>query len=386
MGSLGRCSGYRGHHKVALATMRVVLGIDNLGDVGGTELHCFKVASLLAWAGHDVHIIALAESGPMRSRYEQLGLRVHSISAGSLYGRRALSAVRSAQRILNEVRPDVVHANDIFTSFFLSIAGRLAAVPCIIVSRRWSSVKLRHQLASLAGFLFAHFICCNSRSVGRTTLLPRSKVAVIENIVPACAFEVPIGNGTPAWRGAVSDELAIGMVARFRPEKDHATAIHGFAQAVSRGLSAKLFLFGDGDSSELRMLIRRLGLTSRVVFAGAVSPCPNPALHYDVALLTSLHEGFPNALCEAMAAGRPVIATAVGGIPDIFENAKVGILIPPKNPGAVADALAVLADSVVRRAYGAHARALALDRFSESLALRKLIALYRRHPELDTHP
>jgi len=160
--------------------------------------------------------------------------------------------------------------------------------------------------------------------------------------------------------GIDESDKVVGILAVLRPEKDHATFLRAARLVVDRVPDAKFLVVGDGPMRpEIERLIRELGLDDHVVLTGSRSDVPDLLRAMDVFVLSSSTvECFPNALLEAMAAGRPAVCTAVGGVPEMIEDTVTGYLVPVHDPGALADRLVhILSDSELAHRMGEAARA-----------------------------
>src|SRR5262249_9557960 len=140
-----------------------------------------------------------------------------------------------------------------------------------------------------------------------------------------------------------ADSLVIGIVASLLAIKDHATLLRALGLLAPEWPTARLVVVGQGpELDDLRRLASELGVASVVRFAGLRPQGPSFHFLFDISVLSSVSEGFPNSLVEAMAAGRPIVATDVGGVRDAVRDRENGLLVPPRAPAAFADALRTL--------------------------------------------
>jgi glycosyltransferase involved in cell wall biosynthesis len=162
--------------------------------------------------------------------------------------------------------------------------------------------------------------------------------------------------------------------------KDHATLLQAAARLAPRWPELRVVLVGDGECRHaLESVARTLGLERRVHFAGRLPNEPNLHHLFDVSVLCSVSEGFPNSIVEAMAAARPVVATNVGGVADAVTDGETGLLVPPSNPERLAATIdELLLDPARRRALGAAARERARSRYRAAAVVASLEALYDR--------
>ncbi len=199
--------------------------------------------------------------------------------------------------------------------------------------------------------------------------LPAGRVGVIYNGIDTQAY------ANPGSRAEVRRELGLGpddfvaiFVARLDPIKDHATALRALARVAAVRDDAKMVVAGEGPASDaVAAEVARLGLGGRVVVAGVRADVARLLGGADVSVLTSLSEGIPLSLIEAMAAGLPVVATRVGGVPEVVEDGVTGLLAPSGDDAGVAEALLRLAaDPGLRAGLGRRGRARAEAVFSEA--------------------
>lgn len=179
--------------------------------------------------------------------------------------------------------------------------------------------------------------------------------------------------------GLPHEARLIGIVARLVPIKDHATFLGAAARVAAADPAAHFVIAGDGPLREaVAGAARRAGLGDRVHFLGWWEDLPALYADLDVVALTSRNEGTPVCLLEAMAAGVPVVATAVGGVPDLVRQGETGLLVPPADPAALAAALtALLADPERRSRLGLGGRRAAYPAYDVKTLLARVEALYR---------
>jgi glycosyltransferase involved in cell wall biosynthesis len=181
--------------------------------------------------------------------------------------------------------------------------------------------------------------------------------------------------------GIAADDLAIGAVGRLAPEKGMDVLVRAFQQIVRSEPRARLVLVGDGpERGNLEKLARTAGVSDRVAFLGWRDDAVRLNAAFDVAAVPSVwDEPFGLVVVEAMAAGIPVVASAVGGIPEIIEPGSTGWLVSPGDPDALADALiAALRDPARREAMGREARRQAGERFSMESCRRKYYEVFEK--------
>jgi glycosyltransferase involved in cell wall biosynthesis len=180
--------------------------------------------------------------------------------------------------------------------------------------------------------------------------------------------------------GWTEDHVVIGYVGRFVPIKDLDTLIFGFAQFASREPRARLLLVGGGElRSALEDLVRALGLDGVVRFVGWERDLARVYGAMDVVGLTSRNEGTPVSIIEALAAELPVVATAVGGVPDVIRHDDTGVLIPPGDPSAFAVALdRIVADAELRQTVRVRGRAEVERRFRHERLVSDMATLYMK--------
>jgi glycosyltransferase involved in cell wall biosynthesis len=365
--------------------VRVVHCIDGLG-VGGTELNMVRTLEHLDRERVEATVVALNAEGPLRPRLDATGLAVHAFPIPNLYGPRAMRQLARLAAHLRSVRADVVHCHDMYTNAFGVAAARLAGVPLVIASRRWWTAlpSRAHALANRAGYRLAHRVLANSDAVGRLVEaegVPRGKVFVLPNFLEDAAF-APM---SPDERSRVRSSLGVppgatvvGLVARLSTEKRVDVLLRAFARLGGALGTAHLVVVGDGgERPALEALARDLGIADRTHFAGQRPNRPNSHALFDLSVLCSDHEGFPNSVVEAMAAGRPVVATAVGGVPDAVVDGATGLLVPPGDLPALSAAIAaLLADADRREGFGCAGRERARACYHERMVIPKLVTLY----------
>jgi glycosyltransferase involved in cell wall biosynthesis len=200
------------------------------------------------------------------------------------------------------------------------------------------------------------------------------------NLKPGSALV--IHNGMPVPRAlapsappSVSGGLRIGAVGRLAEQK----GLHTLIEALRSLPQCRLTLVGEGpERAALEDLVHRYSLSDRVEFAGWASPPWTGTWSFDVLAMPSINEGFPLVIVEAMLASIPVVASTVGGIPEIVVPDSTGLLVPPGDPGALAQALRRLADDPqLRQDMGARCRSVALEQFTDKVMAARFEALYR---------
>lgn len=366
---------------IAAEPLRLMFLLNSF-EVGGTELNAVRTAERLNPARVELSVAAFRPEGPLLVRYQRLGIAVHQVSIPNLYGPAAWVEARRFARLMQSRRIEVLHTHDVYCNIFGVPAGRLAGVRGVMASRRWWKRVPRPGLLvpNRLAYALAHRVLVNSRAVGemlhREERLPERKITVVPNFIEAEAFEVPAPGATSAWRaerGIPERAVLLGSVGRLAAVKDNAT----FLRAAARVEDVHVVLVGDGpERLMLEALSRDLGLSSRVHFAGEQPNRPNPHHFFDVSVLCSLSEGFPNSMLEAMAASRAVVATPVGGVTDALVDGENGLLFPPGDVDALAAAFSRIADPSLRARLGSAACGVARRDYGEEPVLHRLTSLY----------
>ena len=181
-------------------------------------------------------------------------------------------------------------------------------------------------------------------------VLPKGKIITIPNGVSlgTCTYESKCYARKEF--GFTENHLIIGITARLEWRKDHKTLLQAFAHVVKQNHNARLLIIGDGCLKyELKMHAKKLGIEYAVIFAGARGDVNTLLAILDVFVLSSVHEGLPVALLEAMAAEKPVVCTAVGEMPKVIVQGFTGLLIPPRDPKELSSALLFMLENEKER-------------------------------------
>ena len=359
-------------------------------QLGGTELNAVRTAERLDRSRFSVSVVCLRDSGPLMKRYADAGIPVHSFPLSSLWGFSGMRQGLRLRRLLRAQRAEIVHSHDAYMSIYATFWARLAGVPGVIASRRsWHSPHLQGRImqASRVAYRMAHRVVGNSPSVARLVEteggVPSSRIVTIPNFLDPQAFDVL----PSAERARLLSELGvpegafvIGIVARLTPVKDHSTLLRAIAILRTRIPSLHAIFVGDGpERPRLTAETKALGLESVVHFAGERPPAPNLHGLFDVSVLSSTSEAFPNSILEAMAASRPVVATRVGGNPDAVRDGETGLLVSAADEHAMAAAVERLfVEPDLRERFGAAGWADAKSGYGAPAVIAQVEELYER--------
>jgi L-malate glycosyltransferase len=336
-------------------------------EAGGTERQFIELLKRLNPERFDVRLAALRIEGPFYYEIASRFPEIPEFPLTSFYNRNALKQLRRLRALLLRERIDIIHTHGFYDSLFGAMAGRLSGVQ-VIASQRHLQLSARkvHEWGSRAIHRLADRIVVNSAAIGdsirQSSRATADKIIVIHNGLceclnpPTAEQESPIDLSLreyaseylkPLPHNALCCELGlspevkiVGMVARLVAVKGHRYFLEAAARVAAEDERVHFVLVGDGPlKNEIATQARQLGLGERLHMLGDRSDARRLAAAFDVAVLTSLSEGLPNTVMEAMSAGVPVIATAVGGTTELIEHGETGFLIPPAHVEALAERL-----------------------------------------------
>jgi glycosyltransferase involved in cell wall biosynthesis len=322
--------------------LRILVLIDSLLE-GGAEKAAVELACALDRARFTPHLLVTRQSGPLQRLVEAAELpttvlgRTHRLSPAAYRTARALAA-----------DSDLIHAHKLGSAVWGALLARRARVPLVVHDHNWSESPTWRKgllLRAWIGPPAARFLCVSAPVAEAVAAqgIPRDRVEVMPNGI-ALDAALPRAEAR-AELGLRANEFAVGIVARLRAEKAHEVLLDALAELRSAGRPIRLCVVGSGErDEELRMLADRLGLDGAVVWAGERPDAARLVSAFDVSVLCSAWEGLPLAALESLAAGVPLVASAVGGLPDLLADG-AGVLVEPRNPPALAEALARLMDA-----------------------------------------
>ncbi len=360
-----------------MKVMHVVLSL----DCGGLERIVLSLVREGQRLGQDVSVLCLERPGTLAAQAEQLGAKV--ISLGKSQGL-VLSLIQQIRDVLGHVRPQVVHTHQISALFYAGPAARSLNIPAVVHTehgKTYSTRKRTRWVGRMAGPFASRFLCVSrdiADEVLRYAIAPRHKVQVVANgiepAVQAChgaTQEVRQSLGIP--RGAP----LVGTVGRLHEIKCHWLLIRAFARLLPRIPDAQLQIVGDGPCMpKLRALTSELRIGNVVHLVG-YQPDPHSYLRaMDVFALTSCSEGMPVSILEAFRARVPVVASRVGGVCELIEHGRTGMLFESGDEMALTAQLEeVLNDKQLSQRLAKAGHDLLMAQFDSSAMARN----YQRH-------
>jgi glycosyltransferase involved in cell wall biosynthesis len=364
--------------------IKVVLVTVGLG-VGGTEGQVLELASRLDPARFDVLVCVLKEEDVLAAELRARSVRVVLLDGKGPWDVRVLYRLI---RLVHAAAPDLIHSFLSPANLASRLAGRACRVPVVISSYRdreiWKSGLDRLADRSTLGWMRAATCCSEAvrQFVAEHLGGESGKLLTIHNGVDVARFAVRKGVSR-AELGLREDLPVIGTVCRLvEPKKGLAVLVKALARLNNRAETppCQVLIVGEGPAERpIRALCDELGVTPWVAFTGLRRDVPRILPSLDVFVLPSRYEGFGIAIVEAMAAGLPVVASKVGGIPEIIIHGETGLLVPPDDPGSLADALRELTANPERaKAMGQRGRQRAQALFSVEAMVKRHEDLYER--------
>lgn len=352
-------------------------------NVGGAEKVLARLVAGLNKERYRVLVCSLQKKGPVADEIELSGIKVVSLD---MEGKLNLKAPLKLFSLLKKEKVDILHSYLFHANLLARIVGRLAGVPIIISSERIMEMEGRHRaIINRLTAPLANCITANSNSVRefiRSQIgIDSKKLVTIYNGLDVSDFRKKEDQAEikKEW-GIDPDKVVIGCVARLDPQKGHEYLFKAALRVVDKHPDVVFLLVGYGPlRKKLEDMTEELGLASKVIFTGVCNDVPRMLSIMDIFVLPSLYEGFPNAVLEAMAASRPVIATSVAGTPEIVVDDQTGILVPRANPEALAEAINFLIQNPERaREMGQAGRLRVEDYFSLEKMVEKTEELYEQ--------
>ena len=368
-------------------------------DVGGLAISSARLARLLTTAGHAVHVFA--PTAGLLSSEERTTL--HDGVAVRRFGahKRVEDSLQYWFELL--VREHRREGFDLVHAYFLPQAGFVAAyaatylgLPSVVSARGNDLDRAIFDPERAAHILFAlrsaGAVTTNASELARKarSLVPGLEVAIIPNGIDAQHFrpmsaseDLGLRLGLEAPTNGGRKAAVIGFVGELRKKKGLQALLDGYAH-VADSLPATLLIVGDVRPGEDRRAFddfKTSNAQRKIVLTGYLPPSDLPAYFglMDVFAHPSLRDGLPNAVLEAMACARPVVATPVGGVPDAIQDGENGILVSQEDPMALASSIErLLGDSRLSDRYGRAARETVLRQFTPQAELDGNLAVYRR--------
>lgn len=339
-------------------------------DIGGQEKLLVEFARHADRDRFDLRFVSLGTRGVLAAELEALGWPVTALDLVPGFHWRL--PMRFA-KLLRGWNADLVHTHNDRPLIYAAPAARLARIAGVVHTRHGRGTgnsRRQNVLAALAARLTDHFVCvsddCAELAIAQG--IPRGRLCTLHNGIDTERF---------SFAGPNPHGPAV-IVARLCEDKDLATLLHAVSRVVPHAPDFRLALAGDGPLREgLQELARTLGIADHVQFLGAVRDVPALLKSARLFVLSSVSEGVPLTLLEAMATGLPTIATRVGGIPEVVVEDVTSVLVRPRDPQALADALLRLyRDPDLGRTIGAAARQHVEDHFDIRTMVQHYEQLY----------
>ncbi len=376
-------------HPQANGPKRSILYVITKANWGGAQRYVYDLAVAAKKEGHAV-TVAFGEPGALGERLATANiptLLLPSLGREVQFAR-DLGALSELVQTLKEQHPDVIHLNSSKAGFVGALAARIAGVPSIIFTAHGWAFNEARPWWQKSIFMLIH---------GATVLLSTKTIAVSQAVAADMAWlpfkkgkMVVIPNGHTSVELKTRSEARghllpghdtdfwIGMVSELHPTKRIEDAIDAFCLLASEEPKAKLVVFGEGAArSDLEKKIRAYSLKERVHLLGHVEDAPTYLSAFDIFLHASRTEALGYVILEAGAAGLPVVATRVGGIPEIIENGVTGVLVPSHDPKRMERALLELMHDAERRArMGEALKQRVAHDFTTEKMVKRTLALY----------
>jgi len=367
-------------------------------DIGGAPLHVVELGTGLNRDRFESVLVAGVENPGERSLLDYVERRgihpliIPEIVGEANFGWRDVVAIAKVYRVLKRENPHIVDTHTAKAGFVGRIAARLAGVPVVIHTYHghvwrgyYSSIKSRLlQLMEKGLALWTDQIITVSESVRQEIaeydIAPLGKIKVVPLGFDLRAFFDCAERRGPFRKeiGVPPDVPLIGTIGRVVPIKNHRLFLDAAKLVLNAIPEARFVVVGDGlIRPDLESYARTRGIAARVVFAGWRRDLPNIYADLDVVVISSINEGTPISAIEAMAAERPVVATRVGGVPDIVLDGRTGALVPLGDATAMADAVVhCLRDPGWARQIGEAGRALVTRNFTTQRLVADMEKLY----------
>ena len=373
---------------------------------GGSERQAVQLTRLLLESGWcNVSVATLDRDGILLKEIGRLGLNeIPEFRLNSFYDPHFVRQVWRFARYLKQHEIDVVHTHDFYTNVFGMAGAALARVPVRIASRRESAVRPASQrFVERCAYRAAHAVVANCDDVRQQLLregVTAKKVRTIYNGLDVARVHTAKAERKEILKALNLPEAArfVTMMANMRahvwdPEplcyKDHPTFLRAAERVLKRVPEAAFIIGGEGELKEATQeLAKTLGIADRTFFIGRCQDVGEVLSISEVCVLSSVSEGFSNAILEYMAASRPVVATDVGGAREAIVHGESGYLVPAGDDEGMADHIvSLLVQPENARSIGERGRQRVVEKFSSLKQLQNIESLYgellkRRNPRL----
>jgi L-malate glycosyltransferase len=364
--------------------MKHILYVLPYMELGGTEKHAFSLMSNLR---QHYHVSLLAPDGLGASPFRQAGFAYQEFSrleqnlAGGMWRLR-----RSLLTLHRQCPIDLIHIHGAHELTWL-VKMFLPEVPVVFTVHGYHGAQsgLSYRLAAIFGNLFADQVIVVSRSelkimgeyklqASKTTLIYNGVAEPIldENRLAQLAEQFALGSN--------NNQIVIGTVARLTIAKGLEYLILAMAKLVDRYPHLKLIIAGDGELKDsLQQLVQDLGISNHVMLVGYIQDVQNLIYSFDIFVLPALQEPFGLVCAEAMSMGKPIIGTAVGGIPEQVIDGETGFIVLPKDVPALVESIdRLISDPAMLEDFGRQAYARYQEKFALATMLSDTAAVYEK--------
>lgn len=369
---------------------RNVLQLIGTFEIGGTECQAVQLSRLIKQeATYNVFIGCLDAAGPLRAEAELYSSeKIPEFRLNSFYDVNFWSQIRRCIAYIKEQEIGIIQTHDFYTNIFGMLAGFLAGVPVRIASKRNTFSKTRNQMmVERQAFRAADRIVVNGEAV-RASLVAKGvsdgKIVQVYNGIDIDRFEPEPGvskldQSRELGLETLADNKVVTIVANLRSDvKNHKMFLRTAHRIKAEFDKVSFVIAGEGELVDpLKAEAAALGIAKSTYFIGRCDNIPALLSISDICMLTSRSEGFPNSILEYMAAGKPVVASSVGGVPEIVADGRTGYLIPSDDDAMASKrVLTLLRDADLAYRFGARAKAIVSERYSLSAQLDQVLGLY----------
>lgn len=361
--------------------IKIIQLVEDL-KIGGLEKIIATISEKLDKRRYQVEVWCVAQGGAIADELIRKGIEVKIIN---IYDYHNPFNVLRLMRLFKIAKPDIIHAHGYFAGVAGRVSAKLSKVPIVIYhvhSTYWEYKKRHRWIEKILSYFTDKIICCSkavAEFVVKTEKIKPSKVIVIYNGI---TVSKPSNSDILKLRNQLRispDNFIVGTVASLVPHKGHVFFLRAAKKILSFFPNTQFLIVGDGPlRAELEKQTQYLGIASRVIFTGTRKDVPVLVSIMDIFVLPSCsREGLGIALLEAMALGKVVVGTSVGGIPEVIKDKVTGLIVPPFDAERLAEAIIWLLQNRHRaEEMSAAANRFYHQKFTSQIMLKHLQILY----------